>query len=318
MKNPGKILIIRLSSFGDIVLTFPLIKHIKELFPESQIDYITKDEYVQLVSANNDIDAFFTFGKHSIRDLTKIIKNGNYGLVIDLHNNIRSICLRFFQSAKTVRYKKRNLKKFLLVLFKVNLFEKIIPVYEKYILTLKKIFPEIKSNFVTSDLNISGNAESGYILMCPTSKHFTKTYPKEKFRDIVNKYQNQRFYLVSGNSQNEREICSFIANGNPNVINFSGETDFSKLMSLIKSSKFVICNDSGILHLSESIGKKVIAVFGSTVREFGFYPQLKESVIIENKNLKCRPCSRAGLERCPKGHFKCMNEINFNLSEYLS
>lgn len=318
MKNPGKILIIRLSSFGDIILTFPLIKHIKELFPESRIDYITKDEYIQLVSANKDIDAFFTFGKNSIKDLRKIIKSRNYELIIDLHNNIRSIFLRLFQNAKIVRYKKRNLKKFLLVLFKINLFKEIIPVYNKYILAVAKIFTEIKTNYVTADLNIAQTAESGYILMCPTSKHFTKTYPKEKFRDIAIKNQNQTFYLVSGNSQNEREICGFIADGNLNVKNLSGETDFNKLMSLIKNSKFVICNDSGILHLSESIGKKVIAIFGSTVREFGFYPQLKESVIIENQNLDCRPCSRAGLESCPKGHFKCMNELNINLNEYLS
>lgn len=318
MKNPGKILIIRLSSFGDIILTFPLIKHIKELFPESRIDYITKDEYTQLVSANKNIDTFFTFGKNSIKDLRKIIKSGNYELVIDLHNNLRSILLRLFQSAKTVRYKKRNLKKFLLVLFKINLFKEIIPVYKKYILTTKKIFSEISTDFVTADVKIAERAESGYILICPTSKHFTKTYPKEKFREIVIKNKNQQFYLVSGNTQNEREICSFIADGNPNVKNLSGETDFNILMSLIKNSKFVICNDSGILHLSESIGKKVIAIFGSTVREFGFYPQLKESVVIENQNLYCRPCSRAGLESCPKGHFKCMNELNINLSEYLS
>jgi heptosyltransferase-2 len=318
LKNPGKILIIRLSSFGDIILTFPLIKHIKELFPESRIDYITKDEYIQLVSANKDIDAFFTFGKNSIKDLRKIIKSRNYELIIDLHNNIRSIFLRLFQNAKIVRYKKRNLKKFLLVLFKINLFKEIIPVYNKYILAVAKIFTEIKTNYVTADFNIAQTAESGYILMCPTSKHFTKTYPKEKFRDIAIKNQNQTFYLVSGNSQNEREICGFIADGNLNVKNLSGETDFNKLMSLIKNSKFVICNDSGILHLSESIGKKVIAIFGSTVREFGFYPQLKESVIIENQNLDCRPCSRAGLESCPKGHFKCMNELNINLNEYLS
>lgn len=299
-------------------MTFPLIKHIKELFPESRIDYITKDEYIQLVSANKDIDAFFTFGKNSIKDLRKIIKSRNYELIIDLHNNIRSIFLRLFQNAKIVRYKKRNLKKFLLVLFKINLFKEIIPVYNKYILAVAKIFTEIKTNYVTADLNIAQTAESGYILMCPTSKHFTKTYPKEKFRDIAIKNQNQTFYLVSGNSQNEREICGFIADGNLNVKNLSGETDFNKLMSLIKNSKFVICNDSGILHLSESIGKKVIAIFGSTVREFGFYPQLKESVIIENQNLDCRPCSRAGLESCPKGHFKCMNELNINLNEYLS
>ena len=72
----------------------------------------------------------------------------------------------------------------------------------------------------------------------------------------------------------------------------------------------VICNDSGVLHLAEALGKRTIVFFGSTVKEFGFYPQLETSVIYENKGLKCRPCTHIGRADCPKGHFKCMNEID--------
>lgn len=318
MKYPDKILIIRLSSFGDIVLTFPLIKKIRALTPDVQIDFLTKDEYVQLISANNDINSCISFGQKSIGELRQIIKANSYDLIIDLHNNIRSTILRTFQSAINVRYKKKNLKKFLLVIFKINLFKEIIPVFEKYILTVKKIFPGIDTNYISSDLKAEKTDWKNYILICPTSKHFTKTYPKEKFREIVKSFNNETFYLVSGNTAKEKEICSYVADGSSNVKDLSGTTDFKTLISLIKNSKFVICNDSGILHLGEAAGKKVIAIFGSTVREFGFYPQLSESIVIENKNLKCRPCSRAGLESCPKGHFRCMNELKINLNEYIS
>lgn len=318
MKIPDKILIVRLSSFGDVVLTYPLISRLKEIRPSLKIDFITKDEYVQLITANKNINSFFTFGKNSILDLRKVIKENKYDLVIDLQNNIRSTLLMLFQRGKIVRYKKKNLKKFLLVLFKINLYKEIIPVYKKYILTVKKIFADIKTDFITSDLNIKSPEKQNYILLCPTSKHFTKTYPKEKFREIIKRYPDRTFYLVSGDNPVEKEICSFISRDNQNVKDLSGKTDYNMLMDLIGNSEFVICNDSGILHLSEAIGKKVIAIFGSTVSEFGFYPQLKESIVIENKNLKCRPCSRAGKDKCPKKHFRCMNDLKINLDEYIS
>jgi heptosyltransferase-2 len=318
MKIPDKILIVRLSSFGDIVLTYPLISRLKEVNPLLKVDFITKDEYAQLISANKNVNSFFTFGKNSISDLRKVIKENKYDLIIDLQNNIRSNLLRLFQRGKVVRYKKKNLKKFLLVLFKINLYKEIIPVYKKYILTVKKIFSDIDTDFIISDLKRKSTEKQNYILLCPTSKHFTKTYPKEKFREITKKYPDRTFYLVSGDNPAEKEICSFIARDNQNVKDLSGKTDYKMLMELIGNSELVICNDSGILHLSEAIGKRVIAIFGSTVREFGFYPQLKDSVVIENKNLKCRPCSRAGKDKCPKKHFRCMNDLKINLDEYLS
>ena len=318
MKIPDKILIVRLSSFGDIVLTYPLISRLKEIRPSLKIDFITKDEYAQLISANKNVNSFFTFGKNSISDLRKVIKENKYDLIIDLQNNIRSTLLRLFQRGKIVRYKKKNFKKFLLVFFKINLYKEVVPVYKKYIFTVKKIFSDIKTEFITSDLNIKIQGNQNYILLCPTSKHFTKTYPKEKFREIIKKYPDRNFYLVSGDNPTEKEICAFIARDNQNVKDLSGNTDYNMLMDLIGNSEFVICNDSGILHLSEAIGKRVIAIFGSTVREFGFYPQLKESVVIENKNLKCRPCSRAGKDKCPKKHFRCMNDLKINLDEYIS
>ena len=80
----------------------------------------------------------------------------------------------------------------------------------------------------------------------------------------------------------------------------------NSLSNVIFNSDEVICNDSAILHLSEAVGKKVTAVFGSTVKEFGFFPQLKESLVIENKDLNCRPCTHIGKAFCPQTHFRCM------------
>jgi len=317
VKQINKILIIRLSSFGDIILTFPLINHLKELNPSSEIDFITKKEYAQLIKSFRKVDNLLCYGDKSIAKLRKIIRQNKYDLIIDLHNNFRSFFIKAFNKTKYITYKKGNIKKFLLIYFKLNLFNEIIPVYKKYILPYKKYNERINLNFVTSNLESENIEDKDYILLCPTSKHFTKTYPKEKFSEIVKNNSAQTFYLISGDTENEKMICKYIENGNSNVINLSGKTDYKQLISFIKNAKMVICNDSGILHLSESLGKRVVAFFGSTVKEFGFYPQLSTSIVIENKNLKCRPCSRAGKDYCPKGHFKCMNDLTIKLDEYL-
>ncbi len=81
----------------------------------------------------------------------------------------------------------------------------------------------------------------------------------------------------------------------------------SALANTIYYSELVICNDSAVLHLSEALGKKAKALFGSTVKEFGFYPQLNNSEALENKDLKCRPCTHIGRESCPEKHFRCMD-----------
>lgn len=304
-----RILIIRFSSLGDTILSFPLINALKKEYPESEIHYLTKAAYKSIVELNPLISKIIVFDGQQLSELKSAAKNGGYDLVLDIHKNFRSVLLTLFSGLKVRRYKKDTIKKFLLVKFKINLFKEIIPVYLKYIKVLGESFSEKYKDFTPTGLSFDKDKkyDFNYIVLAPSSKHFTKTYPKEKFVEVI-KTNNIKFILVGDESEKDKAICKYIEE-NTGSVNLCGKLNYSGLANVIYNSEYVITNDSAILHFSEALGKSVRAIFGSTVKEFGFFPQLKKSTVIENKNLKCRPCTHIGLPVCPLGHFKCMNEI---------
>ncbi len=304
-----KILILRLSSFGDIILTFPLLNL---LMGEGDfiIDYAVKSEYSSLVKSHPAVKNILEYDGDNLKILKKKIKSENYDYIIDLHDNLRTIYLKSFQNSKVLTFRKDSLKKIILVLFKINLLRNSPPVYLKYLRTIKKIIKNYTEDFSISDLHTESylNIQKHFILLAPSSKHFTKTYPKEKYFQYI-KSNPQKFFILTGsNNATDMNICSYLGEL-PNTFNLAGKTNFGELIYLVRKSEFVICNDSGILHLAESLGKKVFVTFGSTVKEFGFFPQLKSTKVFEITDLKCRPCSHIGRDKCPREHFKCMNEI---------
>lgn len=314
MNNNKKILVIRLSSFGDIVLTFPFLKQVKAIFPQSTVYFLTKNSYRGLVELCPYIDRIITFN-NDYSDTISLLRKLKFDYIFDLHKNIRSYLLSLSIKGKKFRYKKETFKKFLLVKFKINLFKKVVPVYRKYLETLKNMIDNIDVSYPNIDYKIDKTSRFNfnYIILAPSSKHYTKTYPTEFFIEIINRKKDNKFILVGDNSQRDINICKMIEQSCENVVNLCGRTDFKDLANLILNADYVICNDSGVLHFAELLGKKVYVFFGSTVKEFGFYPQLETTVIFENNNIKCRPCSRHGKDKCPKKHFKCMREINQNI-----
>lgn len=310
-----KILVIRLSSFGDIILSFPLLKKLKEKFPQSELHFLTKKNYKDLVSLNPCIDRVIISDDQLLKTRNEIAAE-KYDLIIDIHKNFRSIYLSLLNAKKIVRYSKENFKKFLLVKFKINLFKEIIPVYKKYLLALSKYTEVTDYSFATSDLEFDNARiiKEKYIVISPSSRHFTKTYPAEKFVKFINDSLDKRFVLTGDDTPNDKLICEFIETNCKNVSNLCGKLSMKELANVLYNSDLVICNDSAILHFAEALGKKVLAIFGSTVKEFGFFPQLIESKVLEIKNLKCRPCTHIGRDACPLKHFKCMEEIELIVS----
>lgn len=308
MQRAGKILIIRLSSFGDIVLSFPLLKKIKRSHPESEIHFLTKPVYEDVVKLSPSADRVILL-KNSLAESRKEISEGNYDVIIDIHNNFRSVYLSFLNSKKIYRYRKNNFKKFMLVNFKVNMFREILPVYKKYILSAKEITGKENPDFETGKLNFPEGSiiDGSYFIVSPVSRHFTKTYPAKKFIEFIKSNPERKFVLTGDTAEKDKSVCAYIESQCGNVLNMCGKLDIRALANMIYYSEGVICNDSAVMHLAEALGKKVIAVFGSSVKEFGFFPQLRDSAVIENNELKCRPCSHIGRDSCPQKHFRCMD-----------
>lgn len=318
MNHIRRILVIRLSSFGDIVLTYNFIIRLRGTFPQAEIHFLVKGKYRQLLEVMPDIDKIFTITPDdTIMGIRKTIAKYRYDLIFDLSNHLKTRLMTAFLGSKKIRFRKDYIKKLCLIWFKTNYFKEIIPVYRKYLLTLTSIMPDIDMEYipVLKNLQTERLLTDKYIVLAPSAGHYTKTFPKERFvelfRDLF-KESGFKIVLVGDKNPVDMEICGYLEANLSGSLNYCGKTDFRQLMCLIQHSEYVVCNDSGVLHLSEAFNKRTFVFFGSTVKEFGFYPQLVTTKVFENSEISCRPCTKIGRSSCPRKHFKCMLDIKVN------
>lgn len=332
---PNKTLVLRLSSIGDIILSSPMLRVLrKSAGNTARIDFVVRKEYAELVRYSHHLSIVHEYdiatGYKGLQDLALQLRAEKYDLVIDIHDSIRTKLLRAACKAKNVVViDKRKFERWLLVNLKRNAYNDNLTVAERYIESLEEY--GIKNDdkgleiFIPDStlFEISGkmgklklNQFEKVIGICPGSKHFTKRWQKEKFAEVgarIAKEFNAKILLFGG--EGEQEDCTFVRNeiarrvSEQSVSNFAGEYSLLESAAALEFCDVVVTNDSGLMHLAAAKQKKIVAIFGSTVKEFGFAPYGTESVVIENNNLDCRPCTHIGKKECPKGHFKCMEEI---------
>ncbi len=312
-----KFLIIRFSSIGDIVLTTPVIRCLKKQVPGACVHYLTKAAFAPVIRANPHIDRIHVLEK-SLSSLIRELKTEKYDYIIDLHRNFRSFLIK--SSLRTVSFTvdKISLARFLMIRFKINrLPDK--HIVDRHLETLR-IF-DVKNDGLGLDYHIpeedevklSGLPEAfreGFIAFMTGAQHGTKQMPVEKMVQIC-RGLDLPVILLGG--ERERVTGSTIdMQTGTHVLNACGRFNINQSASIVRQSRLVITHDTGLMHIAAAFKKKILSVWGHTIPEFGMYPYLPdpESRIFETKGLSCRPCTRTGREKCPKGHFRCMNEID--------
>ncbi len=318
-----KILILRFSSIGDIVLTSPVARCLKQQLRNSEIHFLTKKSFVSVVENNPNIDKVFSFEKE-VSEIIPELKKENYNWVIDLHHNLRSMQVKRSLGKPSKSFNKLNIEKWLLVNFKINTLPKK-HIVERYFETVSHlgIKNDLKGlNFfidTKDEVDISSlekEFHKGFIAFVIGAKHNTKKLPVEKIISICKKL-NHPIVLIGG--KEDFETGEKITLQISNAFNACGKYNLQQSASLIKQADKVIAHDTGMMHIAAAFQKNIISVWGNTVPEFGMFPYMPEnklnpigigSKIVEVKNLSCRPCSKIGFEKCPKKHFKCMNEID--------
>jgi lipopolysaccharide heptosyltransferase II len=308
-----KLLIIRLSSLGDILLTTPVIRAIKKDYPKIKIDFVLRKEYHDLLKLNPYIDDIFLFSndKNETKKLNTVIQKNNYDLIIDLQNNIRSKRLLRNSNAFIKTFKKNNLKKFLLVHFKINKLKNALSITERYAQTLESLKLDKEGLDLFSDrdpVQLKGD-NTKLVGLCPGAKHFTKMWSKEYFIELGMLLEQNGYRVVLFGGKDDELLCDEIKSTLPEAINLCNDNDILQTVANMKMCKTIFSNDSGLMHTVTAVKVPLIAFFGSTVREFGFTPYKSRSLVLENNNLSCRPCSHIGRSKCPKKHFKCMLDI---------
>jgi lipopolysaccharide heptosyltransferase II len=312
-----KILIIRFSSIGDIVLTTPVIRCLKQQLPEAEIHYLTKKAFKSILARNPYLTKIHSIDKE-VKEIAAELKKENFDFVVDLHNNIRSMQVKTALGKPSSTFKKLNFKKWLLVNFKINQMPPL-HVVDRYLQTIEQL--GVKNDLKGLDYFIPKEDEvavtslplthqNGYIGFVIGAKHATKQLPTEKIINICKKL-NQPIVLLGGKEDLERGRIIEEEIGNL-IYNACGAYNLNQSASLIKQAQKIITHDTGLMHIAAALKKEIISVWGNTVPAFGFTPYLPDakSRMVEVKNLSCRPCSKLGYLKCPKGHFKCMRMID--------
>ncbi len=308
-----KILIIRFSSIGDIVLTSPIIRCLKKQLPNAQIHYLTKENYKNILSSNPYITKIHTL-KHSIADTAKELKSENFDFVVDLHHNLRSLLVKTKLNIPSQTFNKLNVRKWIYVKTKRKSIMPSIHIVDRY-------FEAVSKLGVTNDMagldffdgqisNIDLPFDNYVAIVCGAT-HTTKQIPP-KYIEYLCQNIKQNIILL-GDSNDAKRLQTIAISNLPNVVNMCGKSSLSQSALYVKHSSLVITSDTGLMHIAAAYNKNIITIWGNTTPQLGMYPYMPTGkgryINIEAKDVKCRPCSKIGYKECPKKHFLCMNKI---------
>ncbi len=313
-----KVLIIRFSSIGDIVLTTPVVRCAKAQLKDTQIHYVTKEAFKSILIHSPNIDKLHTF-KEDISEIYEQLKAENFDVVIDLHKNLRSLRLKQKLGTKSYSFNKINLQKFVAVNFKqINK----LPdrhIVERYFETVAHIGVVNDGKGLDHFINANDrvdvskllSAANKFVALVVGGSYFTKKIPLNKLTEICN---NLSLPVIVLGGKEDKIIADELQKQFPQIINTCGQYSINQSASIIEQAEWVITSDTGLMHIASAYNKKIISVWGNTIPEFGMAPYIPntENKIMEIKGLSCRPCSKLGYKRCPKGHFKCMNDIDYS------
>ncbi len=324
-----RILVIRFSSIGDIVLTTPLIRNIRARFPEAQIDFVTKHEFFELLQTNPHLDTVYTYNSQSglqgLWMLGLTLWHNHYNVCIDIHKNYRSYALRcLVRSTQTVTYSKHIIRRTLLVKAGVNYYTEILRIPERYLKQLKpfgvvddgkgsELFPSethyTKANSIFRQENL--NEDQLAIGFGAIAAHPLKEWPAERFitlgRQLVRRH-HARILLFGGpgDIQKVEHIAKQIPN-DPIVL--CGRLSLLESAAALERCILFIGNDTGTVHIAAAMKRNVIVLFGPTVEEFGFYPYGTRATVM-CVSLPCRPCTHTGKGTCKiQETHACMKKI---------
>jgi len=312
--KPTKILVIRFSSIGDIILTTPVLAEMKKQYPDTDIDFLVMDTFKEAIEGNRCINRLILFNKEAnkgisgIYNFSKILKSQQYDLVVDLHAKLRSILLCLFLGVKTLRYRKRSWWKGLGVKSRIIRYHVDDTIVKNYFHPLKDMGIRYQRESLSFDFTRTDLEKvipyRQFIIMAPGAANETKKWPGEYFLELGNRLSGT-LILIGGNS--EWGQLEKIKKGiGERCINLAGKLTLKESGALISRADYVLANDSGPFHITRGVGTKVFVIFGPTDPNMFEYD---DNAILIYQNEKCAPCSLHGDTICPKGHFHCMKKL---------
>ena len=311
-----KILVVRFSSIGDIVLTSPIVRCLHQQIPNAEIHFITKRSFESIVATNPFIHKTWAIEK-SIDELIPHLKTEKFDFLVDLHNNIRTKSLIRKLGIPHASFPKLHIEKWLLVNFKKPM-KTNVHIVERYFKAVEKI--HVVNDNLPCDFFFQSGDEIDVAMLGVESKKFiafaigaqfaTKRMPISKMIEVLEQIQ---FPVVLSGGPTDNETAEKIIKALPNqqIVNACGKFSLQQSASIVKQAAVLLTHDTGLMHIASAFQIPIVSVWGNTVPALGMYPYYPQNEkgfsIHEVSNLKCRPCSKIGFKTCPKKHFNCMN-----------
>ena len=309
-----KILVIRFSSIGDIVLTSPVLRCIKEQLPNVELHVLTKKQFSDLYSTNLHVDFVHEWGDDNQLVLSDL-KVADFDFVIDLHKNLRTSKIKRHLRKESFSFPKLNVQKWLYVNFKWNLMPDI-HIVDRYFEAVKVL--DVFNDNKGIDFNIRLDLISfskrfpvneKYLAVAIGAQFATKRMPAKQMSEVL-KDLSLPIVIVGGPGDREEAEKIKQLLPNQNINNTCGEFSIHESAQAVKDAQVLVTTDTGMMHIAAAFELPIVSVWGNTVPNFGMYPHRPQAPnsfsIHEVKGLSCRPCSKIGFAKCPKKHFKCM------------
>lgn len=318
-----KVLVIRFSSIGDIVLTTPIIRVLKEKSQEAvELHFLLKEAFAPLLRADPRIDRVHTWTEERNKKLIASLREENFDHIVDLQGSLRSRRVRNSLRAPYSTFPKLNKEKWMLVNLGIDrlpskhvvdrYFEALTPLgLENDGIGLEYFIPSAEGKAPAEE----GLPEDGaYVAFAIGGAHATKKLPPERIEEICRRIQVPVVLLGGKEDAGVGERIARELEGK--VIDRCGKLSLHGSASLIEKCQVVLTHDTGMMHIAAAFRKPILSFWGNTVPAFGMYPYMpgyeERSHIFGVEGLSCRPCSKLGHNRCPKGHFRCMKDIDLD------
>jgi lipopolysaccharide heptosyltransferase II len=318
-----RILLVRFSSIGDILLTTPLIRALRTRHPGARIDVLTKARFVPLLADNPHLDAVLALADgESMPAVAARLRPADYTHRLDLHGSLRSRQLRLLLPGRWRGYRKHRVARALLVLAHRNVYPSgIPPVPERYFEAAAGLdvrpdggppeFALAAAAFAEVDafLFASGiDPGRGLVALAPGAAHMTKRWPVEHWTDLAAALAARGRQIVVVGGPDDVTAATAVAAAAPGAVMAAGQFGLQGTGALLARASALVSGDTGVMHMATGVGTPVVALFGPTVEAFGFFPYRARATVLQ-RDLPCRPCSRMGGPACPLGHHACLRDI---------
>ncbi len=318
MASPVKILVLRFSSIGDIVLTTPVVRCLRQQVPEAEVHFCTKRAYQAIIDYNPYVSKAL-YLDNGLLDLIRQLRAERYDYVIDLHNNLRTRLIKLALGVRSYSFDKLNLRKWVYIRWKINT----LPnqhIVDRYLETVRPLGVENDEQGLDYFIPYKDQVEvdwlppthqQDYVAFAIGGQHATKKLPVSRMIELCRKI-NYPIVLLGGKEDRDAGEQIERALGKRLIYNACGHYNLNQSASLLHRARVVFSHDTGLMHIAAAFKKKVYSIWGNTTPQLGMFPYKTPYVALEKTGLECRPCSKIGFERCPLKHFRCMNDLSFD------